>query len=358
MPLRSTGGRRPFCEVRAILEAVPEFDARVNCIKHFKQIEVLDGAGAGSRFEALSHDARRGHGLAPSLWIYDELAQVQTRELLDALQHGMGKQPHSLGIVISTQAPDDQHALSELIDDGLAGLDLALYVQLHAAPPDADPMDPRVWRACNPALGKFLSAKDFAEQARRAARIPAAMSAFRNLRLDQRVHSEDHLIGKDDWLACGGEVDPDALRGQPVERGEVLCWAWMPDGRLAELQHSDRTPYRVWRDQGYLETTHGRAIDKLAVALRLAEISSRYNLQSVGFDEWRFADLQKILVDEDIRLPLQAMRQGFKTMGPCVDALESALVDHKLNHGNNPLMTWCASNVVAVTDPAGAIGSY
>ena len=42
--------------------------------KFHKKIEVLHGDGAGSVYEALSGDARKGHSLAPSLWIYDELA--------------------------------------------------------------------------------------------------------------------------------------------------------------------------------------------------------------------------------------------------------------------------------------------
>ena len=46
---------------------------------------------------------------------------MKDRELLSALEKGMGKQPHALGIVISVQAPDDHHPLSELIDDGLDG---------------------------------------------------------------------------------------------------------------------------------------------------------------------------------------------------------------------------------------------
>src|SRR5690606_19979761 len=163
--------------------------------------------GAGSTYEALSNDARRGHGLAPSFWIYDELGQAKDRELLDALTTAQGKQPGALGLVISTQAPDDEHPLSQLIDDGPAGLDPTLYVQLHAAPEDADPLDPKVWSRCNFALGRFLDRGELEGQAQRARRIPAFMSAWRNLRLNQRVHADERLIGRDDWLAVAGEVD-------------------------------------------------------------------------------------------------------------------------------------------------------
>jgi phage terminase large subunit-like protein len=364
-----------YREMAAIIEAVPEFDARCNCVKHFKRIEVLSGQGAGSTYEALSNDARRGHGLAPSFWCFDELGQVKDRELLDALTTAMGKQPGALGIVISTQSADDEHPLSQLIDDGLNGLDASVYVQLHAAAEDADPLDPKTWASCNFALGKFLDRKDFEAQAKRAARVPAFMSAFKNLRLNMRVHADERLIARDDWLACGGEIDLEALRGRRCWGGldlssttdltalalvfegdpmPVLAWHWMPAGRIDELSHEDHRTYRVWRDQGLIETPAGRAIDKAAVALRLAEIASQYDVQSIGFDEWRFADLQKILTDEGITLPMKAMRQGFKTMAGCVDALERAVVDRKILHNGNQVLTMCISNATVETDPTGS----
>jgi phage terminase large subunit-like protein len=69
--------------------------------------------------------------LAPSLWVYDELAQAKTRELLDNLMQGMSKRREALGIVISTQAPDDDHPLSQLIEK--SGTDETTLIQLHAA---------------------------------------------------------------------------------------------------------------------------------------------------------------------------------------------------------------------------------
>ena len=123
-----------FDEMRAIILADEDLESRVNIIRHFKKLEVLDGDGKGSTYEALSSDARRGHGLAPSFFVFDELAQVKDRELLDALMSAMGKQPESLGVIISDASRDRQSsAYRSSIDDGLAGLDPSTYVQFIAA---------------------------------------------------------------------------------------------------------------------------------------------------------------------------------------------------------------------------------
>jgi phage terminase large subunit-like protein len=180
---------------------VPEFAARVNTQRFHKRIEVLSGDGAGSIYEALSADARRAHGLAPSLFIYDELAQAKDRQLLDNLLNGLGKRKEALGLIISTQAPDDEHPLSQLIDDGLHGADLSIFVQLIAAPPEADPFNEATWFACNPALGNYLSLSEMRQAAEPAKRIPAFEPGFRNLRLNQRVDAgeEDRIVTLATW---------------------------------------------------------------------------------------------------------------------------------------------------------------
>src|SRR4029077_7917632 len=124
--------------------------------------------GAGSIYESLSADDRRAHGLSPSFWAFDEFAQAPNSDLLDSLRTAMGKRSESLGIIISTQASSDLHPLSQLIDDAELGEDPSIYLQVAAAPIDADIFDETVWFACNEAPGKFLDLNEFRAQAEQA----------------------------------------------------------------------------------------------------------------------------------------------------------------------------------------------
>src|SRR5215470_5226227 len=150
-----------FAEMKAIIEAVPEFEARCNIQRYGKVIEVLAGDGTGSVYESLSADDKRAHGLSPSFWVFDEFAQAPNADLLDNLRTAMGKRSESLGIVISTQAANDQHPLSQLIDDAALGEDDGVYLQLACAPAEADIFDEATWFSCNGALGKFLDLGEF-----------------------------------------------------------------------------------------------------------------------------------------------------------------------------------------------------
>jgi phage terminase large subunit-like protein len=318
--------------------------------------------------------------LSPSFAIYDEIAQAPNRTLYDNLSTGTGARKEPLMVVISTQSSDPTHIMSELVDYGYQVRDGVIqdptfHATIYEAPADADPWDEKVWHACNPALGDFRSIEEMRQFAAQAQRIPAKEATFRALYLNQRVDAEERFISSTDWDACGDTVDIESLRGRPCwagldlsstqdltalvlyfpdDEGAILPFFWVPGDRLGEREDQDRVPYRTWAKQGFIEALPGRAIDKTSVAFRLAQIASTYDLQAVAYDRWRIEDLQKILDDEGIVIPLKPWGQGFKDMGPAVDALETEILEGRLRHGGHPVLRWNTANAVVTTDPAGA----
>ncbi|WP_027142723.1 terminase TerL endonuclease subunit [Mesorhizobium sp. WSM3626] len=365
-----------YREMEAIISAVPEFEERTNCQRFHKRIEVLDGDGKGSLYESLSADVRRGHGLAPSLWTYDEFAQAKTDELLHNLQTAQGKRKESLGIVISTQAANDHHPLSVMIDDALRGEDPTVYCQLICAPDDADPFDEEVWKACNPAWGIFLDETEFRAQAERAKRMASFLPRFLNLRLNRRVEAQERFIRAAEWKACGGKVDVAGLAGRrcyggldlgstrdlscltlvfPDDEGgfDVLPFFWCPGDNLLEREDTDRVPYFSWAKDGFIEPTPGAATDYSFISHRMGELVQTYDVQAIGFDRWRIKDLQRDLADDDISVNLVEFGQGYRDISPSLDYMETLLISGKLRHGDHPVMTWNAANAAVSRDAAG-----
>jgi phage terminase large subunit-like protein len=113
--------------------------------------------------------------------VFDEFAQATNTELLDNLKTAMGKRKESLGVIISTQAANDQHPLSQLIDDAAIGDDPNVYVQLASAPSDADIFNEQTWFACNEALGTFLDLREFRAQAEQVAVVGRVLERHRYL---------------------------------------------------------------------------------------------------------------------------------------------------------------------------------
>ena len=359
-----------FAEMKAVIEAVPEFEARCNIQRYGKVIEVLAGDGTGSVYESLSADDKRAHGLSPSFWVFDEFAQAPNADLLDNLRTAMGKRSESLGVIISTQAANDQHPLSEMIDDALLGIDPTIYLQLAAAPDDADIFDERTWFACNEALAKFLDLSEFRAQAEQAKRLPSFRAKFENLRLNKRIDAHVQFISDPDWMACAAPLDMGALAGKPCyagldlsqttdmsalvlywpHNGAVLPYFWLPEEGLLDRDRKEGGHYRTWRDAGLLETTPGRAINFRAIIRRLAEINAEYDLVCVAYDRAFIKTFTARSEEEGVTLPLREFGQGFVSMSPAVQLLEAAILDRRIHHGGHPILRWQVSNVAIEMD--------
>jgi phage terminase large subunit-like protein len=364
-----------FNEMLAIIRQVPELEERI-IVRSFNKS--LEDTVTGSTYQVLAANVRTAHGLSASCVIYDELAQARDRQLWDVLSTSTAARKEPLIVVISTQSADRTHIMSELVSYGrqiLEGVveDPAFHGCIYSAPMDADPWDETIWHACNPALGDFRSLDEMRTAARQAQRMPAMEASFRLLYLNQPVDAESRFIASADWDACGGAAELEELRGMPCwagldlssttdltalvlyfpASGVLLPYFWVPRDNILERENRDRVPYATWARMGFIETTNGRATDRLAIARRLAEIASAYDLQAVAFDRWRIEDLQKTMADEGIDIPMMPFGQGFKDFSPAVEEFERLILAGTLRHGGHPILTWCLSNCIIEQDPAG-----
>ncbi|OZI21728.1 terminase [Bordetella genomosp. 7] len=330
----------------------------------------------GTLYRALSAEASTAYGLSPVLTIHDELGQVRGPrfELYEALETASAAQESPLSIVISTQAPTDADLLSLLIDDALTGADPRQKVVLHSAPLDLDPFSEEAIRAANPHYDDFMNKEEVRRQAADAKRLPSREASYRNLILNQRVEASNPFIARAIWLENGAEPEP--ARGQPVyggldlssvsdltalvlvsEAGDVYPTFWLPGEGLEEKSRNDRVPYDVWAQDGLLLTTPGRAIEYEFIAHYLREAFDTYDVRALAFDRYnmRFLRpwLERVGFDEEELERFVEFGQGFVSMSPALRELESKLLAKKLRHGNHPVLTMCAANAVAVSDPAG-----
>lgn len=332
----------------------------------------------GTRYKALSADVATNLGLSPSVVVHDELGQVRgpTSELYDALETAFGAQESPLSIIISTQAPTDADLLSLLIDDAAKGSDPTTKLFFWTAPQEDDPFTEATWRKANPMLGDILNIEVVRELAETARRMPSKEASFRNLVLNQRINQDSPLVPRAVWEACSGEPDRDVLASSPVfmaldlsARNDLTalaygaqdaerrwhCWVefFAPSKGVHDRARRDHVPYDVWADQGLLTLTPGASVDYEFVAKRMVELCEDLDVQAIAFDRWRIDVLKKELERLERELPLVPFGQGFKDMSPAVDAVEAALNNEQVRHGGNEILTWCAANTVASSDPAG-----
>lgn len=380
-----------FEYMEQLVHAEPELMVHLDVIPSTKTIRAIEN---GSTYRALSAEAGTKYGLNPTMVIYDELSQARDTKLYDALATSMGAREEPLFIIISTQSADPQHILSQLIDAGLRGGDPSTYCRLYTVPEsneigtDDDLTNEKKWRLANPALGDFRELEEMRIAAREVSWLPGRESTFRNLYLNQRVHADSPLISVQQWAGCRvdrpilnkGEsiylgldlsrtTDLTALVAVSAQNGDrVTSWFWKPKETIDRDERRDRVPYRVWVNQGFLESVPGNSIDYDWVARRIEVLSSEYRILGIAFDR---ADIEFFLAALD-RCGIESYRerktqepqilargirmvdwgQGFYGMPPAIKALETAVLNHTLTHDGNPVLTWNMSNALVVTDEA------
>lgn len=369
-----------YNEVRAFIFANKAYRGRVNIKEHAKLIEDLV---SGTTLFVVSSDAKKAHGLSPSVVIVDELAQWGTGrgvELFDALDSATGARAEPLQMIISTQAADDVALLSQLIDNGekirRGELTNPAFSSFHfAVPLEADPFDETQWALANPALGDFRSLEEMRVAAEKAKQMPGRLAAFRRYYLNQRVASEDRWIPPELWDACAVPawpippagtrvaylgVDLSAKRDLtalaclvPTEEGgyQVTVDLWVPAASIAQRTNEDRVPYRQWVDEGHLTATPGAIVDYSAVRAKIAEYQRQYQLEAVAVDPWNAQDFTARLQADTI--PVIEVPQSLKNLTSAAKAFEALVVDRKLQHQGNPVVKWNVTNAVVREDGEG-----
>lgn len=365
-----------FSEAAAMIRADDELDQLVKILESTKRIVCYHN---NSFFQALSADAKLAHGLNASFCIYDELAQCANERLYSAIKSSTGARKAPLLITISTQSSDPNHIMSQLVDHGkkiIAGTvkDDRFVPIIYEADPKLDIYDPDTWKQANPALGDFLTIESMQVEAERVHNMPSAEAAFRALRLNQRVDALQGFISQLDWSANGQKFDLDALIGKPCfcgldlssttdmsaliaffpHNGAVICWYWLPGEGIREKENHDRVPYGLWTKQGYLELTNGRAINRKNIALRVLEVLKKYDVKAIAYDRWKIEELKNILDELEASAPLKDFGQGYRSMSPALDALETAILNRNLKHANNPILTYNIASSKVMRDPTGA----
>ena len=189
--------------------------------------DAMELPSKGSVYRALSADAMRAHGLAPSLVVADELhawpssaSNTRGDELWEALTQGSADRPESLVVGITTAGGNTDTLLGRLYEHGKrvsAGEidDPQFGFWWWEAGQDADPTDPATWRLANPNLAEgLLDQGDF--EAAIAQAGSAGFAGFQRYRLNQ-------------WVRLAGEdfVSPfhwtEAKREGTIPDGATVC---------------------------------------------------------------------------------------------------------------------------------------
>lgn len=339
--------------------------------------------GTASKFEPLGADADTQDGLNIHGVLADELHKWKTRDLWDVLETATGSRRQPVMLAITTAGYDrhslcfQQHEYTEKILGGVLEDDSWFGIIYTIDEEDAWD-DESVWVKANPNLGVSKKWNDMRLLANRAKEMPSQLNAFQRLHLDIWTQSETKWISFEHWAACGGAVDALGLRGRTCYGGldlssntdisafllafppmteeddlNILCRFFIPEDAILERVRRDRVPYDVWVRQGFITATPGSVIDYEWILHQIDEDSRSYDLREIAFDRWGATKIQTELMERGGEDWLVQFGQGFASMAAPMKELERLILEHKIAHGNHPVLNWMANNLVVRMDPAG-----
>jgi len=374
-----------FRDAVAMWQQSPALKTRLKASGTGENVWNLGYLDKGSFFRPISADEGQS-GPRPHMSLIDEVHEHPKNNVIEMQRAGTKSRRQALIFMITNSGANrtgpgwQYHDYAAKVCSGMLQDD-SFFGYVCATDPGEDPFhDEKCWYKVNPSLqgANLPGMKYLREQVTEARGMPAKESVVRRLNFCQWTDASNPWISSDVWLGAQREFEWQSLQGrkayagldlssttdltglvlyvEPLTDGEpwhLVPFAWLPEDDLDRKEDKDRVPYLAWKSAGYLETTPGRAISKLAVIKRLAEVASMFDIQSVGFDRWRIEDFKALAADYQIELPnMVPFGQGYKDMSPALEAFETALLNGQVVHPGNPVFTWCAANAVAVQDDA------
>jgi len=336
-----------------------------------------------SKFEPLASEEDSLDGLNPHCIVADEVHAWSNRLLWDVLATSMGARRQPLMLAISTAGYDrnsvfyQQHDYSIKVLQGIIADD-SWFAWITSIDDGDNWEDESNWIKSNPNLGTTIRIDDLRSAAAKAKSTPAELNAFLRLRLNIWTTSHTAWMPIDKWQACSESADPESLRGRPCfggldlsttidvsafvllfpPWGEDTKWRVLPEFFLPEENiearcRKDRVPYDAWKRQGLFNLTEGNVICYETIRSKVHELAENYDIREIAFDRWNTSQIVTQLMGDG--LTMVPYGQGYLSMNAPTKRLMELVLTSDLAHGGNPVLTWMASNAMAITDAAGNI---
>jgi phage terminase large subunit-like protein len=364
-----------------------------------KRLTVSRGVGqrtiayrdAMSTYQVIDALPDGAHGLNIHFCAVDELHAQKNRDLVDVLQTATGARAQPLLGYITTADYQRASICNEKYEHARTvqadpSVDPEFLPIIYEATAEDDWTTEAAWAKANPNLGVSIKREYLQRECRKAQRNAAYENTFKRLHLNIRTEVDTLFIRRDVWMKCGprdGEpLDPilwrqkmlRKLKGRvawggldlgenrdltafvavvPPQDGDplwyVIPWFWVPEETMRERSRTDRADYYQWVRDGFIYLTPKATTDYRLVRSDITEkIAPRFAFQDIAYDRYKATEIIMNLGDDGLQMVAYPMTAPAMN-GPMVE-IDTLVAHERLNHGNNPVLTWNAMNVVVETD--------
>lgn len=365
-----------FDECRYMLKGSPlarKFRITRSEIRHIKSDSFL---------KALSKEDRRsGDGTNPALLVLDEYHQHPTTEFYDLGLGGNSAQ--SLMIIITTAGRDlnapcyqqEYKFVTNLLDPDVDIENERYLADIHEADEGDDWTDPDTWRKANPVRMTYPEGVEKIRQAFELAKsMPEKKTAFLTKMLNVWVQARvGGYMDMTRWKKCEVGKIPIDIKNMPVyvgfdmsskidltsiafiipfkeaERVKYLIFShsFIPNrDKLRERIHTDRAPYDLWEQQGFITVTDTPIVDQNAVIRYMNDFVKLYglNIECLCFDPANASKMEMELSDEGY--DVEEVFQSHKSLNESTAGFRDQVFDGNVIYLADPVLNFAMANAV------------
>ncbi len=363
-----------------MVQATPDLRERFELEPFVNGIACYQNRGS---FKPINAKASTQDGLNPSAVVFDELHAHKTHDLLNVVKSSVGGRHNQLFLFVTTEGypnpgpwAEERHFAQQVLQGILEAEHY--FCLIHALDDDDEDFDEKTWIKANPLIEVNPELLDkMRALAIEAKAKPGLRSEFLIKRLNRQAGSAKGAIDIPKWRKCDGRVALDELVGYPcwmgldlsatrdltsarlvwrLPNGRYATWGrrWVPEGAVHHRTERGTVDYAGWVEGGLVEQTPGDSIDYDLIAAGVRQMADRFKPRSIAYDSWKAEQVWKGL-DAD-NYPLVEFRQGPKSFDPAWNELERTYIAGRLAHGGDPVLAWCASNLVLRKDENENVG--
>ncbi len=339
----------------------------------------------GGTFIPLGQDSKTEDGWNVHAALVDEYHAHPDSTLHDVMRSGMGSREQPLMLIITTAGFDKTSACyqeREYLVGVLEGtFDDESYFGIIYTVDDENKWDDETeWARANPNLNISVSLDDMRDMCLKAKNSPSKQNEFKTKKLNIWTETLTRWITSEAWDACGTPVDVDGLCGRECVgafdlssvsdmTAWVLCFKpdvssdpyrflfrfFLPQYDLEKRFVSKDVLNQIqnWIRQGFITATPGNSIDYDFVKEQIKSDAERFDIKEIPYDPYNATQIVNDLMKDGFEM--LPFRQGYLTMSPAAKAFETAVLNKKIAHGNNPVMKWMIACTDVQSDPAGNI---
>lgn len=345
-----------------------QLDPKEKIIKRYRRS--LSTEFNSGKLNVFASDTTKLDGFNASFALVDEMGAAKDTKMYDILRSSMGQRKNPMIMVISTAGFDLSSSFHKMCQTGIEVLkgikeNDSYFYMIFELDSDDSFEDESCWPKVMPNLDVSCERKFVREEVINAKNnsdleVSILTKTFNMWCSTSSTWISHDFITKSTKFINWSDFDENTICFVGVDlaaTSDLTCISFMfineDDDKLYfkniyylpeyTMEHSpNRTMYKKWKREGYLNTTPGNVTDYDYILKDLIKYCEPVCTQKIGYDPWN--STQFVINAQNESLPMYSVSQSITNLTKPSKTLERLIKLDKIVIDNNPITQWCFEN--------------